>query len=87
MVNRYLLHGASEQNIEIDGELSYLAEQFLKLENSHFHRLFILDRETGELIRWDLFCSPTWYYPLGESCQLLVDWFQAITKVSHENQM
>lgn len=75
---RYILYSTNNNDILKEGVLADLAKYFLQLESSHFLQLCVLDRETQQLIRWDLFMCPTWYYPLGESCQLLVDWLQSI---------
>lgn len=77
-MNRYCLYGSSDDNIHCEGELIDLAKYFQSLQHSVFYRLAILDRETQQLIRWDRLMAQTWFYPLGETCQLLGDWFQAM---------
>lgn len=77
-MSRYSLFGSSDDNIHYEGELIDLAKYFRSLQGSVFYRLAILDRETQQLIRWDMLMAQTWFYPLGGTCQLLVDWFQAM---------
>jgi hypothetical protein len=78
-MNRYLLLDNEDQNARKESDrLADLAEYFESIEQVQFFQLGILDRETQELIRWDLCMHPTWYHPSGFSCKLLSDWFQAL---------
>ena len=64
VVSRYSLFGSSDDNIHYEGELIDLAKYFRSLQGSGFYRLAILDRETQQLIRWDMLMAQTWFYPL-----------------------
>ena len=88
-MSRFVIFGRDAKGNDIRKyyeSLEQIALFVSRLEYIQFAKLWIKDRDSNLMIRWDLFMNPTWHDSDIDSAELLSEWLQAMAIVKSKDE-